>query len=102
MNRRDFCKHNLLLGMGVLAGVQEVRGEGSGNQAGGYYEEPPKKLPVRKFDVVVVGGGTAGVAAVRGGGGRVTRIVLSRKRLGGQPRAACRDCPFYPICTNRR
>jgi len=28
-----------------------------------YYEEPAKKLPVRKFDVVVAGAGTAGVVA---------------------------------------
>ena len=28
-----------------------------------FYEEPARKIPVRKFDVVVAGGGTAGVVA---------------------------------------
>jgi hypothetical protein len=29
----------------------------------GWYEEPAKRLPIRKFDVVIAGGGTAGIVA---------------------------------------
>ncbi len=63
MNRRDFSKHSLLLGMGILAGCQVGNTKRSINEPKNYYEEPAKKLPVRKFDVVIAGGGTAGVVA---------------------------------------
>ena len=61
MNRRDFSKHMLMLGAGVHAGT--AIGAPAMSQSGAYYEEPAKKLPVRKFDVIVAGGGTAGVVA---------------------------------------
>ncbi len=63
MDRREFSKHVLVLGIGAHA--VSARGEAvrSGNQAASFYEEPAKKLPVREFDVVVAGGGTAGVVA---------------------------------------
>ena len=60
MNRRDFSKHSLMLGMGVLAGLPK---DSKANQPANYYAEPVKNLPVRKFDVVVAGAGTAGVVA---------------------------------------
>ena len=61
MNRRDFSKRMLILGAGVHAGT--AIGAPAMSHSGAYYEEPVKKLPVRKFDVIVAGGGTAGVVA---------------------------------------
>jgi len=63
MNRRDFSKHSLMLGMGVLAGCQVGNAKRSINEPINYYREPPKNLPVRKFDVVIAGAGTAGIVA---------------------------------------
>ncbi len=63
MNRRDFSKRGLLLGMGLLAAGRGGEARKAKAEPEGYYEEPPKKLPVRRFDVVVVGAGTAGVVA---------------------------------------
>ena len=63
MNRRDFSKHSLMLGMGVLPGFPKDSKGMTLNQSMNYYKEPSKNLPVRKFDVVVAGGGTAGVVA---------------------------------------
>ena len=62
MNRREFSKHMLILGMGVQAGCT-VDMRNVEINLGNFYEEPPKKLPIRKFDVVVAGAGTAGVVA---------------------------------------
>ncbi len=85
MNRRDFCRHNLLLGMGVLTGLPEASGATPANRSGDYYEEPPKKLPIRKFDVVVAGGGTAGVVAAVAAArqGAKTMLVERKGYTGG-------------------
>jgi len=63
MNRREFSKNALMLGIGAQAGFAQGNPAGTRKQPTNYYEEPAKKLPVRKFDVVVAGGGTAGVVA---------------------------------------
>ena len=62
MNRREFSKHGVLLGMGALTGFPKSS-TAALSESGDYYEEPVKKLPVRKFDVVVAGAGTGGVVA---------------------------------------
>ncbi len=62
MNRREFSKHGVLLGMGALTGFAK-NGIAADRASGEYYEEPAKKLPIRKFDVVVAGAGTGGVVA---------------------------------------
>ena len=63
MDRRDFSKQSLLLGLGVMAGSAQANRGRNANRRGDYYTEPAKNLPVRKFDVVVAGAGTAGVVA---------------------------------------
>ncbi len=60
MDRREFSKRMLVAGTGAGLGLKVVPAVG---QSGDSYEEPARKLPIRKFDVVVAGGGTAGVIA---------------------------------------
>jgi len=63
MNRREFSKSALMAGIGMGAGVM-TDGSAAGSNAGGeFYEEPAKRLPIRKFDVIVAGAGTGGVVA---------------------------------------
>jgi hypothetical protein len=61
MNRREFSKSVLMMGMGT--GMMVGTPAGAANAGGEHYEEPARRLPVRKFDVVVAGGGTGGVVA---------------------------------------
>jgi len=63
VNRREFSKRMLVLGIGAKAGLAKANPAEAENPSGNYYEEPSKKLPVRKFDVVIAGAGTAGVVA---------------------------------------
>jgi hypothetical protein len=63
MNRREFSKSAVLMGIAVGTGTA-LKGPAESSQASGeYYEEPIKRLPVRKFDVIVAGAGTGGVVA---------------------------------------
>jgi hypothetical protein len=59
MDRRDFHKTMMLMGIGAQAGLAHAYAETSAE----VYREPARNLPVRKFDVVVAGGGSAGVVA---------------------------------------
>ena len=61
MNRREFSK--LVVGMGVGGGLAENVPAGAAEVSGEVYQEPAKRLPIRKFDVVVAGAGTGGVVA---------------------------------------
>jgi len=70
MNRREFSKRIALLGAGLPAGLAMGQPAERKEAPEGWYEEPAKKLPIRKFDVVVAGGGTAGV---------VTAIAAARQ-----------------------
>ena len=85
MNRRDFNKHLLMLGIGVQGGSAMGKSAGDGKQAGSYYEEPSKKLPVRKFDVVVAGAGTGGVVAALAAAkqGAKTMLIERKGYTGG-------------------
>lgn len=85
MNRRKFSNLMLMFGIGCQAGL--VKGEPTieRNDPENYYEEPPKKLPVRKFDVVIAGGGTAGVFAATAAArmGAKTMLIESKGYCGG-------------------
>jgi hypothetical protein len=63
MDRRQFSKTILAAGIGAGASGGVVAGAHAPDPEQMVYEEPAKKLPVRKFDVLVAGGGTAGVVA---------------------------------------
>ena len=53
MDRRDFHKKSLMMGMGVLAGANGKKSirAASDRPSGETYSEPPKNLPVRNVDV---------------------------------------------------
>ena len=84
MNRREFSKRIALLGAGLPAGLAVGQPAERKESPDGWYEEPAKKLPTRKFDVVVAGGGTAGVvtaiAAARQG---AKTMLIERKGYPG-------------------
>ena len=48
MNRREFTKSVLMLGVTAHAGSALGASEGPDHPPAGYYEEPARKLPVRK------------------------------------------------------
>lgn len=83
MNRREFSKSVLMMGMGAVS-AQGVQAGGSA--AGGeFYEEPVKRLAVRNFDVVVAGAGTGGVVAAIAAArhGARTAVIESKGYPGG-------------------
>ena len=84
MKRRDFSKSIALLGLGAQAGLAGEFGQTTGKQDD-YYEEPSRKLPVRKFDVVVAGGGTAGIFAAMAAArlGASTMLIENKGYCGG-------------------
>jgi len=84
MNRKEFLKSVVLLGLGGKAGLARSLVKTSESQED-FYMEPPKKLPVRKFDAVVAGGGTAGVFAAIAAGrqGAKTALIESKGYCGG-------------------
>ena len=85
MNRREFSKNSLMLGIGALAGCAKANQVRTRNQPGNYYEEPVKKLPVRRFDVIVAGGGTGGVVAALAAArqGAKTALIEVKGYTGG-------------------
>jgi hypothetical protein len=84
MERREFLKHSLLAGVGALAAGRAGESRGAEGPLGEYYEEPPKRLPVRNFDVVVAGAGTGGVvAAVAAARQGAKTMLIERKGYTG-------------------
>lgn len=84
MDRREFSKRGVMLGVGALAGSAAGGVAGAGEAAGEFYEEPPKKLPVKRFDVVVAGAGTGGVIAALAAARQGARtMIIERKGYTG-------------------
>jgi hypothetical protein len=82
MRRRDFSRKTLLLGLAAGAAPGQVRRAEASEDT---YEEPRKRLPVRRFDVVVAGGGTGGVFAAIAAARQGARTILieSKGYCGG-------------------
>jgi hypothetical protein len=84
MTRREFSKRLALLGAGLSVTAGVGRPAETSSPSENWYEEPPKRLPVRRCDVVVAGAGTAGVvaalAAARTG---AQTILIERKGYPG-------------------
>jgi len=85
MNRREFSKGVLAAGMGVGTAMRSGATVGAANVGGDYYEEPARRLPVRKFDVVVAGAGTGGVVAAIAAArqGAKTALIEAKGYPGG-------------------
>ena len=84
MKRREFAKSIAFLG--VSAPAARALGLQASNVLGGdFYEEPAKRMPIRKFDVVIAGGGTAGVVAALAAArqGAKTALIESKGYTGG-------------------
>ena len=63
MNRREFSKNALFLGLGGMVARGGLEHTFAREQSNKFYKESTKNLPIRKADVVIAGGGTAGVVA---------------------------------------
>jgi len=73
------------MALGAQAGVAQGAERRASAPDAEYYQEPARRLPVRRFDVVVAGGGTAGVLAALAAArqGAKTALVEAKGYPGG-------------------
>ena len=85
MNRREFSKTALMLGMGARIGLAQDNPAKATAVSADRYQEQARTLPVRRCDVVVAGGGTAGVVAALAAArqGAKTVLIESKGYTGG-------------------
>ncbi len=84
MQRRDFHKGVLAMGLGAHAGLARAGTQKQTKPAMNHDQEPARQLPVRQFDVVVAGGGTAGVvAAIAAARQGAKTMLIERKGYTG-------------------
>jgi len=80
MDRRDFGKRSIALGMGILGGRTAVANRQDRPVNENHYEEPARRLPIRRFDVVVAGAGTAGVVAALAAARHGAKVALIEQK----------------------
>ena len=85
MDRREFSKNALLLGLGGIVARGSLEQTYAQEQPGRFYKEGTKNLPIREVDVIVAGGGTAGVVAALASArhGANTALVEIKGYTGG-------------------
>lgn len=95
MDRREFSRNSVLLGLGAAAGLTHHVQAQSETEDGDYYAEPVKKLPIRRVDAVIAGGGTAGVVAALAAArqGASTMLIEIKGYTGG----TC-GIPYKALC----
>ncbi|MBD3268005.1 FAD-dependent oxidoreductase [bacterium] len=80
MKRRDFSKGLLTFGIGAQAACVTGGTKMETDSAGNIFIEPPRHLPIRRYDVVIAGGGTAGVVAALAAARQGVKTMLIEKK----------------------
>lgn len=77
MHRRDFHKAFLALGSySTATWAAGMEADNTPDIQEGFLIEPPRRLPIRRFDVVIAGGGTAGVVAALAAAAQGAKVAL--------------------------